>query len=84
MHLKNVCQHYCVQMTILIQGTIGKSSLEKEHPLFTEFVLILNSCSIQYNALLVDYVQVAKLIILFCQEQLDVWQFQIKVIIFDV
>ena len=61
MHLEIVfCKHYCVQMSFLIPGTIGKRYLEREHPFLTEFVLIMNSCFIQYNAPLVENVNVAQ------------------------
>ena len=32
-----------------------KSSLEKEHPFLIEFVLLLHSCFVPYNALLEKY-----------------------------
>ena len=55
MHLEiGFCEHYCVQMTISIPGTIEKCSLEREHPFLTEIVSIMNSCFIQYNAPLVE------------------------------
>ena len=61
MHLeKGFCEHFCVQMSFLIPGTIGKRWLEREHPFLTEFVLIMNSCFIQYNAPLVENVNVAQ------------------------
>ena len=61
MHLEiGFCEHYCVQITISIPGTIEKCSLEKEHPFLTEFVSIMNSCFTQYNAPLVEYVNVAQ------------------------
>ena len=55
-------------MTILIPGTIGKGSVEREHPFLTEFVLNMNSCFIQYNGSLVENVNVAQKINSFCQE----------------
>ena len=69
MHLEiDFCEHYCVQTTtISIPGTIEKSSLEREHPFLTEFVSIMNSFFIQYNAPLVEYVNVAQEIDSFCQ-----------------
>ena len=37
MHLeKTLCEHFCFQMTILIPGTIGKCSVEREHPFLAE------------------------------------------------
>ena len=54
------CEHYCVQLTFLIPGTIGKHLFEEEHPYLTEFVLIMNTCFIQYNAALVENVDVAQ------------------------
>ena len=61
MHLEiGFCEHYCVQMTFLIPGTIGKRFLERKHPFLTEFVSILNSCFIQYNGPLVENVNVAQ------------------------
>ena len=47
-------------MTFFIPGPIGKRYLEIEHPFSAEFVLIMNSCSIQYNALLVENVSVGQ------------------------
>ena len=41
-------------MTFLIPGTIEKRQLERRHPIWTKFVLIMNSCFIQYNASLVE------------------------------
>ena len=32
------CEHYCVQMTLLIPDTIRKCSLEREYPFMTKFV----------------------------------------------
>ena len=58
----------CFQMTISIQGTIEKGSLEREHPFLTEFVSNMNSCFIQHNAPLVEYVTVAQEIDSFCQK----------------
>ena len=61
MHLEiGFCEHYCVQMSFLIPGTIGKRYSVGEHPFLTEFVLIMNSCFIQYNAPLVENVNVAQ------------------------
>ena len=61
MHLEiGFCEHYCVKMSFLITGTIGKPLLEKKHPFLSEFVLIMNSCFIQYNASLVENVNVAQ------------------------
>ena len=62
------CEHYCVQMTISIPGTIEKCSLEREHPFLTEFVSTMNSCFIQYNAAFVEYVNLAHEIDSFCQK----------------
>ena len=78
------CEHYCVQMTLSIPGTGEKSSLEREHPFLTEFVLIMNSCFIQYKAPLVEYIKVYQDINSFCQERLVFWQFQKNFIIFEV
>ena len=50
----------------------------------TEFVSIMNSCFIQYNEPLVEYVNVAQEIDSFCQKWLVFWQFQIKFIIYEV
>ena len=61
------CEQYCDQMTFLIPGTIGKCSSGKKNPILTEFVLIMNSCFIQYNAPLVEYVSLAQEINAFCQ-----------------
>ena len=61
MHLEvNFCEDYCVQMKFSVPGKIGKCSWGKEHPFLTEFVLIMNSFFIQYNAPLVEYVNVAQ------------------------
>ena len=69
MHLEiDFCEHYCVQMTISVPGTIEKRSLEREHPFFTEFVLTMNSCFNQYNAPLVENINVAQEINSFSQE----------------
>ena len=45
---------------IFIPDTIGKHYLERENPFLTEFVLIMNSCLIQYNAPLVENINVAQ------------------------
>ena len=85
MHLKiGFCEHYCVQMTISIPGTIEKCSLERGHPFLTVFVSTFDNCFIQYNAPLVEYVNVAQEIDPFCQKRLVFCQFQIKFIIFEV
>ena len=77
MHLEiGFCEHYCVQMTLSIPGTIEKCSLEREHQFLTEFVLNINSCFIQHNVLLVEYINAAQKINSFCQERLVFWQFQ--------
>ena len=60
---------------ISIPGTIEKCSLEREHPFLTEFVSTMNSCLIQYNAPLVEYVNVAQEIDSFCQKRLVICQF---------
>ena len=61
MHLEiGFCEHYCVQMTFLVPGRTGKRQLGREHPFLTEFVLIMNSCVIQYNAPLVEIVNAAQ------------------------
>ena len=61
MHLeKGFNEHYYVQTKILISGTMWKSSSEREQPFLMEFVSILNACFIQYNATLVEYVNVAQ------------------------
>ena len=71
-------------MTIVIPGTIGRCSLEREHPFLTELDLIMNSCFVQYNASLLDYVKVAQKKVSQYQERLVFVQFQIKFIIFEV
>ena len=53
-------EHYCVQMRFLVPGTIEKRYLERKHPFLTEFVLIISSCFIQYNAPLVENANVAQ------------------------
>ena len=61
MHLEiGFCEQFCVQMTFLLPGIIGKRSLEREDPFLTEFVLFMNSCFVQYNAPLVENVNVAQ------------------------
>ena len=65
---KIFCETYCVRLTISIPGTIENCSLEREHPFLTEFVLIVNSCFIQYNLPLVESVNVARKKKLFGQE----------------
>ena len=61
MHLEiGSCEDYCVQKTFLNPDTIGKRYLEREHPSLLELVSIMNSCFIQYNASLVEYVKVAQ------------------------
>ena len=72
------------QLKLLIPGTIGKCSRGKEHPFSTEFVLIMNSCFIQYNAPLVEYVDVAQQVNLFCQKWIIFCHFKINFIIFEV
>ena len=47
-------------------GYNRKMLKEKEHPFLPEFLLIMNSCFIQYNAPLVEYVNVAQEINSFC------------------
>ena len=85
MHLElDFCEHYCVQMTLSIPGTIEKCSLEREHPFLTEFVLIMNSFFIQYNPPLVEYINAAQEINSFCQKRLVFRQFQNNFIIFEV
>ena len=42
-------------MTILTPGAGGKRSVVREHALLTKVVLIIYSCSNQYNALPIDY-----------------------------
>ena len=46
-------------MTISLPISTEKQELEREHPILTKFVPILNSCFIQYNAPLERYVNVA-------------------------
>ena len=53
-------------------------------PFLTEFVLFMNSCFIQYNAPLVEYVNVAQEINSLCQKWLVFCEFQINFITFDV
>ena len=85
MHLEtSFWEQCCVQMTISIPGTMGKCKLEGEHPFLTEFVLIMDSCFIQYNAPLKEYINVAQKMNLFCQEWLVLCQFQIHFIILEV
>ena len=71
-------------MTIVFPGTIGKCSFEKERPILTEFVLIMNNSYIQYKALLVEYAKVAQKINSFRQKCLVFCQFQINFNIFEV
>ena len=78
------CEHYCAQITFFIPGTIGKCSLEREHPLLTEFVLSMNSFFVRYNPPLVEYVNVAHWINSFCEKWRVFCQFQINFIIFEV
>ena len=52
------CELYCTQMTFLIPGTIGKCSLEKEHPFLTKVDSITNGCFIKDNAPLVKTQQI--------------------------
>ena len=78
------CKHYCAQMTNSIPGTIGKCSLERKFPFVTKFVLIMDSCFIQYIAPLVKVDFLAQKINSFCQEQLLICQFQFKFIIFEI
>ena len=54
------CKHYCAQMTLLIPSRIGNRLFERKHPILTALVLIINSCFIQYNAPLVENVNVAQ------------------------
>ena len=85
MHLeKDLCEHYCAQMTIKLRSSIGKWSIEKEHPFLTRIVSIMNSWSIQYNELFQKYANVAQKDYSFCQEKVVPCPFQIKSIIFIV
>ena len=53
-HLEiSFCEHYCFQMKFLIPGTVEICSRGKKRTFLTAFVLIMNSCFIQYNAPLV-------------------------------
>ena len=54
-------------MTILILGTIGKSSLEREHRFLTEFALVINSCFIKRNAPIEEKVNAAQQMNPFCE-----------------
>ena len=61
MHLEtDFSEHYCAQMTIIRPSSIGKWSIEKEHPFLTRLVSIMNSWFIQYNALFEKYINVAQ------------------------
>ena len=64
---RSFCEHFCVQMIIWIPAIFRKGSIEREHPFLTEFVLIMNSCFIQYNAPLLKHVIVAEKINLIFQ-----------------
>ena len=57
---KEFCEHYCVPRRILIPDTTGKCSLGRVHQFLTKVVLTVNSCFIQYKALLVKYNIVAQ------------------------
>ena len=50
----------------------------------TEFMLNINSCFIQYNAPLVEYVNIAQKIYSFRQKWLVLCHFQINFITFEV
>ena len=79
MHLeKSFCDHCCVQTTVLFTATIGKGSLEKEQALLKEFVWTVNSFFVQYNAPLVEYLNIAQYLNLFCQKWPVFSQFQIN------
>ena len=85
MHLQtNSCEIDYAQKTFLLPGTIGKCSLEGEHSFLTKLVLIVNSCFIQYNALIVKYVIVAQNINSFFQKWLVFSQFQTNLFMFEV
>ena len=61
MHLEiGFCGHNCVKLTASIPSIIGKSTLEREHPFFTKFVFIMNSCFIQYDALCEKHVNITQ------------------------
>ena len=49
---------------------------EEKHSILTEFVLIMNGCFIQYNAPLVEYIDLAQYMKSFCQEWLDFVNFR--------
>ena len=71
-------------MTILIPGTIEKRSWGKQHPFLSEFALIMDSSSIQYNALLLEYVNVAQEIKSFFRKWRVICHFQINFSVSEV
>ena len=61
MHLEiGFREHDCAQVILLNPCTIGKCSLERNHPILTELVSIMNSYFVQYKATLVKDVIVAQ------------------------
>ena len=65
-------------------GDNRKMLMRKITSFLTEFVLIMNSCFIKYNAQLVEYVSVAQEINSFCHKWLVLCEHQINLIIFEV
>ena len=56
MHLElGFPDYYCVQMKILMPGTIGRISLKRKHTFLTTIVLIISTYSIEYNESLEKY-----------------------------
>ena len=58
--------------------------MRKKHPFLTEFVLIMNSCFVQYDAPLEEDIKVAQKKNSFCQQWLVFYQFQNNFNIFQV
>ena len=58
--------------------------MKKKTSILDRVCLIMNSCFIQYNAPLVEYVNLAQEIDSFCQNWLVLCQFRINFIIFEV
>ena len=67
-HRKKFCMHYCDQMIFLVPNSIGKRSLEREHPVLTKFVSCMNSFFFQFSAPLRKFVNLTQKTYLFCQE----------------
>ena len=68
MHMKiGFCDHYRVQMTILIPDAVGECSLEREHAFLTEMCFTYAQLFRPVKSPLRKYVNVTQKIKTFCQ-----------------